>query len=252
MTVIGIPALETNLIWVKTKSDQFVVLDPGDDQPVLDYMNKNRCMQPVAILITHHHSDHVNGARALSQKFNIPVYAPKHHSLSWVDYISTPDTPIQLDNFCFNVLHTPGHTLDHVIYIDDAAIFTGDTLFSAGCGRLFEGTAEQMVDSLASIKLLSEHLLICPGHEYTLNNLRFAMTIEPDNALLFEHYNWAKKQRSESKLTSPLTLKKEKLINPFLRTSEQNLIQCLQKRVKVEQNDPITIFKHLRAIKDEF
>ena len=184
-TIIPIRAFQDNYIWCLRRGSNAVVVDPGDAEPVLEYLS-DEGLQLAAILATHHHGDHVGGNTALLAKYNVPVFGPAREDIPGAtrklregDVIKVPG--IGLD---FQVIDVPGHTAGHIAYYGDGVLFCGDTLFSCGCGRLFEGTAAQMHSSLAKFAALPGDTLVYCAHEYTLSNLRFARAADPDNPAL--------------------------------------------------------------------
>ncbi len=184
LEIIPLPALKDNYIWLlKNKASRHIaIVDPSEAEPVLKLI-KSENLTPIAILITHHHWDHVGGIAGITKEHNIPIYTPKTesvdgstHPVGEGDVVSLPELDLNL-----NILDVPGHTSGAIAYYTDKIVFSGDTLFTAGCGRLFEGTPPQMHASLSKFKSLADETLLYCGHEYTLSNLQFASTVEPDN-----------------------------------------------------------------------
>lgn len=254
ITVFPIPAFTDNYIWCISQLHKCVVVDPGDAQPVLDHCRQNQ-LTLSAILITHHHWDHTGGLSKLLENFpDIPVYGPAvgdieylSHKLAQGAELTLPDIDLHL-----SVLEVPGHTLDHIAYVSDIGLFCGDTLFSAGCGRLFEGTPKQMNQSLGKLMKLPDHLPVYCTHEYTLANLEFAQAVEPHNVALQNYTKWAKQQREQDFPTLPSTIGQEKAINPFLRTQEQAVVFNAQKHSGETLQDSDKVFAAIRGWKDNF
>jgi hydroxyacylglutathione hydrolase len=217
-TVIPIPALKDNYIWLIRKGMAVAIVDPGEAGPVLKALREQH-LDPIAILVTHHHWDHVSGIQTLLKHYSLPVYGPasepipdRTYGLKEGDQVCLPDLDIRLQ-----VFDVPGHTAGAIAYHGDDLLFSGDTLFTAGCGRLFEGTAQQMYDSLGKLAGLGETTKLYCGHEYTVSNLTFALVVEPDNPVIKVRIKEACAQRERGLPTVPSTLAIEKHTNPFLR-----------------------------------
>jgi hydroxyacylglutathione hydrolase len=214
ITVIPIKAFSDNYIWLIKDGKNAVLIDPGDATPVLDYLS-NSSLFLKAILITHKHHDHIGGIINVKERFpSIKVYGPLNPSFTF-EYINLhegDDLKIEGTNLNFKILETPGHTNDHIVYYNDENLFCGDTLFGCGCGRLFEGTAEEMFNSLQKIKKLKPSTKVFCAHEYTMENIRFAQTILKNNSLLSQRFD---KDKLKSN-TLPSTLEVELATNPFL------------------------------------
>lgn len=229
--VSPICALKDNYIWsiVDETTSTTVIVDPGDAKPVEHDLAINK-QTLKAILITHHHWDHTNGAHALREAFNVPVYGPNNSQIQAITHPVKADDVVVIPDFplAFRVFAIPGHTLDHLAYYTDGMLFCGDTLFSAGCGRLFEGTAEQMFTSLQTLASLPPDTKVYCAHEYTLNNLRFAHAVEPDNQAVKDKIEQVKQLREQNLPSLPSTLGEELKMNPFLRS--QSLQEFIERR----------------------
>jgi len=227
-TILPIKAFKDNYIWVISRNNFAVIVDPGESSQVIEFINKNK-IKAEAILITHKHYDHINGVKKLLEYFpNIIVYGPAKSKFQF-SYKQVQENDILVMNnskLKFKVIEVPGHTLDHVAYLDSELIFCGDTLFGCGCGKLFEGTAEQMFSSLQKIKKLKATTKIYCGHEYTLNNIRFAMSEEIDNIDLFARYD----RTINKNLTLPSILSEELATNPFLRANNSDEFKKIRER----------------------
>lgn len=250
-----ISALKDNYIWaiVNIQQQSALIVDPGEAAPVLNYL-KNNHLRLDGILITHHHWDHVNGAASIIAQHPAPVFGSEICQYSGLTQRVTEKTPLKVNEHfpSFNIIKIPGHTLDHIAYFTQEALFCGDTLFTAGCGRLFEGTAEQMYSSLQKLAALPEQTPIYCGHEYTLSNLQFAQAVEPNNPQILERIQQVNQLRKQGLPTVPATLLEEKQTNPFLRCQSTELIQQVEKQVKRQLNTPIEVFKELREWKNNF
>lgn len=257
--IIPIPAFTDNYIWLVREGRNAVVVDPGDAAPVLAVLARER-LQLTAILNTHHHRDHVGGNAALLAHASVPVFGPARETIPGCtkrlhenDGFVVPGIGIEL-----RVLDIPGHTAGHIAYVgrlggtSQAAAFVGDTLFACGCGRLFEGTAAQMTDSLGKIKALDGDTLVYCGHEYTLSNLRFAAAVEPHNAALKARTARAQEQRSRGEPTVPSLLAEELATNPFLRGSEPAVVAAAAAHAGRAIEGAVDAFAVLRAWKDRF
>ncbi|MBV8380608.1 MAG: hydroxyacylglutathione hydrolase [Paucibacter sp.] len=253
MFLIALPAFADNYIWMLHDGQQALVVDPGDAEPVHAALARYS-LSLAGILVTHHHSDHTGGVDVLRDELHGLVWGPAHEAMSEpcqrVEGGETIHTPLG----DFEVLDVPGHTAGHVAYVHRPAgqapiLFCGDTLFSAGCGRLLGGTAAQLHDSLERLAALPPETRVCCAHEYTLSNLRFAAAVDPDNAEMRAHQAWAEAQRRQGLPTLPSTIGVERAINPFLRVGEPAV------RAAVHANattDPVGVFASLRQWKNEF
>ncbi len=250
-----IPAFTDNYIWALREGQQALVVDPGDAAPVLDWLANEACAL-TGILITHHHADHTGGVAELIAKTGAPVWGPAYENLpEGVQRLEGGDT-VHWQGIAFQVIDVPGHTAGHIaFYTPDVAgsplLFCGDTLFSGGCGRLFEGTPEQMLRSLDTLAALPGHTRVCCTHEYTLSNLRFARAVEPDNAELIAYTHWCETERAAGRPTLPSTLDREAAINPFLRSREPSVRQALRLQGSAPDSDT-EAFASLRRWKDHF
>ncbi|MCX8662466.1 MULTISPECIES: hydroxyacylglutathione hydrolase [unclassified Gilliamella] len=236
-----IPALKDNYIWLLENNDkQIVIIDPGEAAPVISYLKKHH-LSPLAILLTHHHIDHTGGVTELKAFYpDIEVYGPSEINLQ-INYLDNIDK-ISIADFQFDIISVPGHTLGHLAYYCRPYLFCGDTLMSAGCGRIFEGDYKQMLSSLNNLKRLPDDTLICTGHEYTKANLNFAQMMVPHDKVIHEYYNYICKK----KITLPSILTKEKQINLFLRCKEKSL------QNKFNCNNELELFAFFRSQKDIF
>lgn len=217
-SLLPVPAFDDNYIWLLHDGIQALVVDPGDAAPVHAALAQHH-LTLVAILLTHHHGDHTGGIAALRSSYGVPVYGPANspaHEL--ITHPLENGDSVVVSNWQFAVITVPGHTLDHIAFhsVDESILFCGDTLFLAGCGRVFEGTHEQMYQSLQKLAVLPEDTRVCCAHEYTLSNLRFAATVEPDNTGISDYIVHCEKLRQDNQPTLPSTLGLEKSVNPFL------------------------------------
>ncbi len=228
MKLIPLPAFADNYIWMLHDGQNALVVDPGDAQPVAEALLREG-LQLRGILVTHHHADHTGGVNFLRERTGAAVYGPANEVMPEpITRLSEGDR-IQLLGREFNVIEVPGHTAGHIAYYcpdtrDTPLLFCGDTLFSGGCGRLFEGTAAQMQASLHRLASLPDATRVCCTHEYTLSNLRFAMEVEPDNPQLAAYQNHCKTLRAADIPTLPSSIAMERQINPFLRTDEPTIV----------------------------
>ena len=254
-SVLHVRAFNDNYIWLVrgASTDRVAIVDPGDAAPVLPYLREMR-LQPVAILCTHHHGDHVGGVDEILDEYSVPVYGPANehipqrtHALREGDRVSLPE--LELD---FSILDIPCHTAGHIAYYGSGMVFSGDTLFSAGCGRLFEGTAEQMHHSLTKLAALPEDTQVYCGHEYTVSNLRFAMAAEAGNADVKTYLSQAEQKQAQGRPTLPSTIGLERRVNPFLRASLPALRQSAERHEGRRLDSEVAVFASLRRWKDGF
>ena len=254
---IAINALKDNYIWclVNPLLKQAVVVDPGEAHPVFNFL-KQHDLQLAAILITHHHWDHTHGVKELTKHRSIPVYGSSKTVADVTDDLTDDlregDQITLMNQLVFQVIEIPGHTLDHIAYYGRGMLFCGDTLFTAGCGRIFEGTPSQMMNSLMKLVQLPDETLIYCGHEYTLKNLLFARAVEPNNAAIHARFAHVAQLREQQQPTVPATLATEKQTNPFLRSHVAEIVAAVQQRFNVIDENPVTIFQYLRQWKNDF
>ena len=259
MYLFPIPAFADNYLWLLHDGKHALVVDPGDAEPVIRFLAQHE-LQLESILVTHHHADHTGGVDALRQNCNAKVYGPA------AERIPQPFTPLRSGDTVhalgvnFQVLDVPGHTAGHIAFYAPACnidgtskplLFCGDTLFSGGCGRLFEGTPAQMLASLEKLAALPGNTMVCCTHEYTLSNLRFAMAVEPDNADLAAYQARCTRLREEGVPTLPTSIAQELLINPFLRT-RQATIMAAARRFDASAHDNSSVFAAIRQWKNQF
>lgn len=256
MQVMTIPAFNDNYIWLLHQPGETAcaVIDPGEAEPVIERL-KAHGLQLKYILLTHHHMDHIGGVKQLK------IYAPECQVIAGANIklpfsatrVNDTDVVSLSELSCsLKVMSTPGHTLSHVVYYTDEMLFCGDTLFNCGCGRLFEGSPEQMLESLSAIAQLNPETQVYAAHEYTMANLKFALTIEPHNPLLQEHQKSMLKQRTQGLPTVPFSLASQKKLNPFMRCYELPLQQAVSYHLQVNCSTEMTTFTQLRAYKDRF
>lgn len=244
----AVPAFADNYVWLLADpAGDAVVVDPGDAAPVRDALAHER-LRLRAILLTHHHADHIGGAAALAAETGAAVVAPHDPRIASADRRVGDGDRVELDTpaLAFEVIEIPGHTSSHVAFHGHGLLFCGDTLFSVGCGRLFEGTPAQMLASLDRLAALPAATRVCCGHEYTIANCAFARTIEPGNAALAARAAQAGAQRARGAPTLPSTLADERDCNPFLRVDAPALVEALGEGTRVAR------FAELRRRKDDF
>jgi len=250
-----IKAFSDNYIWLVTTNEGLLVVDPGDAAPVESYLKDNN-MSLSNILITHHHFDHTGGVKKLSEtNNNLDVYGPTNSIFDGINKELKDGDKINILGIDFSIIEVPGHTLDHIAFFAEndgnPFLFCGDTLFAGGCGRIFEGTYEQMFESLSKLSELPLNTKVYCGHEYTLSNLSFALKVDKSNNILQVRYTDCIEARNNDIPTIPSTLELEMQTNPFLRHDQKNIQECImQKNDYLEDPNNMEIFKALREWKD--
>ncbi|MCY1291022.1 Hydroxyacylglutathione hydrolase GloB [compost metagenome] len=254
----ALPAFNDNYLWLlqDAASRRCAVVDPGDAAPVLDWLAAHPGWQLSDILVTHHHFDHVGGVEQLKQATGARVYGPAEEKIPGRDVALEDGARIEVLGLDFVVMAVPGHTLGHIAYYHAAAeqplLFCGDTLFAAGCGRLFEGSPAQMHDSLGRLAALPDSTLVYCTHEYTLSNLRFAQAVEPDNPDIARRLAEVGEWRAAGRISLPSTIALERATNPFLRSHEPAVVKKADERDGPLEPAPSAVFASLRAWKDRF
>lgn len=255
MNLTALPAFSDNYIWMLDDGHRAIVVDPGESGPVIAALDARR-LELAAILVTHHHGDHVGGVDALRSRLTGPVFGPAHES------VPQPCIGLEQGQTCealglrFEVIDVPAHTAGHIAFFNrtgagDPIVFCGDTLFSAGCGKLFEGTAAQMFSSLGKLGALPDATRVCCGHEYTMSNLKFAEAVEPGNHDVARHVEVCRALRAEGKPTLPSVIERERRINPFMRCAEPAVIEAALAH-GADSQDGASVLAALRTWKNEF
>ena len=252
-TIIPIPAFSDNYIWLVRQGLRAAVVDPGDAAPVISHLEREG-IELVAIVATHHHGDHVGGIPELLRRWRVPVFGPaaehipgRTRALREGDSFGVDDIDLKM-----SVLDIPGHTAGHIACFNDELVFSGDTLFAAGCGRLFEGTPAQMLASLDKLAALPGDTRVYCGHEYTVANLRFALAVEPGSARLQERLAREQAKRDRGEATLPSTIAEERETNPFLRASERTIAAAAAQHAGRPLAERVSVFAEIRAWKNGF
>jgi hydroxyacylglutathione hydrolase len=256
LAVRPVRAFSDNYIWLiesPSAQDRVIAVDPGDAQPVIAAL-QHQGLSLAAILLTHHHADHIGGVPELLRHWAVPVVGPDdtriaHRTLTVHDgeRCELPDLGLS-----FEILQVPGHTLSHIAFWGHGALFCGDTLFSAGCGRMFEGTPTQMNASLNRLRNLPPDTLMFCGHEYTAANLRFAVTVDPANRAALEYQAGVDRLRAAGNPSLPSSMATEIQVNPFLRCEDPAVVRAAERHVGKALKEPALVFGALRAWKDKF
>ena len=251
VNILTINAFDVNYIWLikDQKSNHCLVVDPGDAAPVLELLNQQDLILD-AILLTHHHHDHTGGVAMLQSELNgragndLLIYSQQSLTTQAIDFFE--------GRFSLRIMALPGHTLDHIAFYNEQYLFCGDTLFSGGCGRVFEGTLAQMFESLLKLKSLNDETFVYCAHEYTQNNLIFALAVDPTNDELRAYIKQVAKKRQQGLPTIPSTIAREKAINPFFRCDNMQLKASLGNKLAKYIDSPLDCFSELRRYKDSY
>lgn len=251
MTIVeAIPILRDNYVWAIHDGKVAALVDPGESAPILTWLAR-RGITLVAILATHHHADHIGGIPELLSRYPVPVFGPTRGASPSRPVVDGETLELPGLGWRLAVMDTPGHTLDHVCYVGHGHLFCGDTLFSCGCGRLFEGTPAEMHASLSRLASLPGETLVHCAHEYTLANIAFAREVEPDNLALRARHDEALKLRKAGKPTLPVSLATERATNPFLRCDRENVRVAASRHTGSPVPAGVQTFATVRAWKDE-
>lgn len=255
IAVTPIKAFSDNYIWClqASGSQDAVIVDPGDGQPVLSALSAGG-LTLAGILITHHHFDHTGGLELLLEHTEVPVWGPHNPAIGQISVRLGDGDRVRVLGAEFEVIEVPGHTLDHIAFFsaEQSLLFCGDTLFTGGCGRLFEGDAATMYRSLGRLAALPDATRVYCGHEYTMANLAFAEAVEPENATLSARISADGRSREQDLPTVPSVLSLERATNPFLRCAEASVANHMQARDSIDPEDPVAVFAAIRGWKDNF
>lgn len=254
----ALPAFSDNYIWLlqDTATQRCAVVDPGDAQPVITWLDAHPEWTLTDILITHHHPDHVGGVETLKARTGAQVCGPANERIPGRDLALHDNQRVSVLGLDFEVIAVPGHTLGHIAFYSAQSpaplLFSGDTLFAGGCGRLFEGTPEQMHGSLTRLAALPAQTLVYCAHEYTLSNLRFAKAADPHNPQVLQRLAEVEQLRADKRITLPSTIALERLTNPFLRTTEISVKEKADEWAGHANHSSTSVFAALRSWKNDF
>jgi hydroxyacylglutathione hydrolase len=256
MNLLPLPAFSDNYIWLLQHQGMALVVDPGESTPVNHWLKENNHRLD-CILVTHHHGDHTGGVSDLQREWGAKVYGPAKEKLGFEYQAMSQGSSLSWHGLNFRTIDVPGHTAGHIAYYAEPdnqtpLLFCGDTLFSGGCGRLFEGTAEQMLQSMDKLAALPSKTRVCCAHEYTLSNLKFANAVEPDNLVLKDYISKCQQLRAQNLPTLPAELGNELQINPFMRTRKPSVINAVKKMAPPGTDKEAEIFAQLRIWKNEY
>lgn len=255
LTIKPIPAFNDNYIWllINESNQHAIIVDPGDAKPVFAAIEQFK-VNLTSIFVTHHHYDHSGGVATLVKQFAPQVYGPANETIPAISQALKENDKIQPNGFDlqFTILDIPAHTAGHIAFYSPGMVFCGDTLFTGGCGRLFEGTAKQMHDSLQKLAALPDDTMIYCGHEYTQANLEFAKHVEPDNADLLARIDITQKKRQQNLATVPESLAMEKKTNPFLRCHIQTVHKAAEKHCGKKLHNSVEVLQVIRDWKNHF
>ncbi|ROR99985.1 hydroxyacylglutathione hydrolase [Sinobacterium caligoides] len=254
LNISAIKAYSDNYIWLLDDTNSAVIVDPGDAEPVIEHLEMHQ-LQLKMIIVTHHHFDHVGGIAALCEKYGaIDIIYPANSPYQEGNRAVSSGDSINILSHTFDVITVPGHTLDHVCYYSRhlKALFSGDTLFAGGCGRVFEGTSEQMYHSLQKLADLPSDTRVYCAHEYTLSNLRFALTLEPNNDILKQRLTETEELRRQELSTLPSTIGEELASNPFLRCHIREITKAANLPNDAKIADSVATFAAIRELKNHF
>lgn len=253
LDVIPVKAFNDNYIWLirPAESNSVIIIDPGDETPVFEALETHGLV-PAAIFCTHGCHDHMGGIAALCSRFELPVYGSPKEKVAAVTHNVQQDDVIELLGLSFRVIDVPGHTSGHVAFYGHGMVFCGDSLFSAGCGRLYTHRPDLMFESLQKLSKLPANTLVYCAHEYTLDNLAFAETVEPDNGVIRSYIDEIAQKRHSGKPSLPSTIAKELDINPFLRTREPSIQAAASEFNRQPLASEADVFAALRRWKDGF
>jgi hydroxyacylglutathione hydrolase len=255
MNLFALPAFSDNYVWMLHDGQHAIVVDPGDAAPVIAALDAQH-LALAAILVTHHHADHVGGVDALRPRLQGPVYGPQRERIPQ-PFVALRDGDVVSElGLQFEVIDVPGHTSGHIAFFNASGagaplLFCGDTLFSGGCGRLFEGTPAQMHDSLSRLAALPGDTRVCCAHEYTLSNLKFAHAVEPRNRALADYTAWCEAQRASGQPTLPSSIARERDVNPFLRVHDTAVAESARAH-GADSSEPVAVLAALRQWKNDF
>jgi hydroxyacylglutathione hydrolase len=253
IVISPIPAFQDNYIWMLARDGEAIVVDPGEAHPVHTTL-RQMGLKLTDIVVTHHHADHVGGVAELADAYRPRVWGPAHESIPRRQVALSEGDSIELMDQRFSVIDVPGHTLGHIAFYapEIGTLLCGDTLFACGCGRLFEGSPAQMVESLTKLARLPDATRVYCAHEYTLANIRFARAVEPDNVELAARQQDCERQRARGEPTVPSTIGVERATNPFLRSDEPAVRAAAERRSPGAGSDRVSTFAAIRAWKNQF